>query len=69
MAWSPDGRWLATGGQSRLLTIWDVAAGRKVAEIRRTHTITDLAFSPDSSALAVASTDDLVRIVPATWRK
>src|SRR5690242_20173767 len=57
VAYSPDGRLLATAGDAGVTKLWEVATGRELATIRpptlrRVH---DLAFSPDGALLTVAA--------------
>lgn len=64
IVYSPDGRYLAAGGNTGTLYLWDVQSG---AEVRRFVGHTDtvaraLAFSPDGRYLASGSADRTVRI-------
>jgi WD40 repeat protein len=70
LAFSPDGRFLATAGgdpsRNGELKLWRVADGTLVRAWERPHadTINGVAFSPDGDFLATAASDRLVRV----WR-
>ncbi|HSH76496.1 MAG TPA: hypothetical protein VLA09_12480, partial [Longimicrobiales bacterium] len=53
VAFSPDGRSLATGDQNGLIKVWDVASGRTRTAFREGG-IPHLAFTPDSRELIVS---------------
>jgi WD40 repeat protein len=56
LAWSPHGRWVATGGQDARVAIVDVAAQTVVAELDAPGGwVSHLAWSPDGTTLAAAS--------------
>jgi len=67
VAYSPDGRWFATGGTDGTIVIWD-AKRRERVRVLTEHRgeIGALAFSPDATVLASASTVPDVRTV--LWR-
>jgi LSD1 subclass zinc finger protein len=63
LAWSPDGRLLATGGLDSVATVWNVAAQREVQRLTgHKDVVRAVAFSPDGQQLATASADHSVII-------
>jgi WD40 repeat protein len=58
LAFSSDGKWLASGGSDKTARIWDVSTGETRHTLRgHTNSIHDAAFSPDGSRLVTASLD------------
>jgi WD40 repeat protein len=62
--YSPDGRWLASGGEDHMIRIWEPSAENEVRTLQgHKGAVRGLAFSPDSKLLASASEDGTIR----TW--
>ncbi len=64
VAWSPDGRRLATACQERVAVVWDVERPVRPLEVFRDHTeaVEWVAWSPDGRRVVTASYDHTVRI-------
>lgn len=63
MAWSPDGRYLATPSYDKFIYIWDAKSGRFLHNLSgHTDLVYSVSWSPDGRALASASGDDTVHI-------
>ncbi len=63
VAFSANGRFVATGSDDKTARVWDVATGKlKVILSGHTGDVNCVAFSPDGKTLATASDDGTVRL-------
>ena len=63
VAWSPDGRRLATGSADSLAKIWDAGDGRELSAMAgHTESVNSIAWSPDGRYLATAGFDNTVKV-------
>ncbi|HEX5106759.1 MAG TPA: hypothetical protein VFV87_23225 [Pirellulaceae bacterium] len=63
VAFSPDGKWLASGGKDAVVALRDPQTGAIKHELKgHKGLVYEVAFSPDSRLLASASSDGTVRV-------
>jgi hypothetical protein len=62
LAWSADGRHIATGHEDGTVRIWDVDAGTALVLHGHGRGVNSVAFSPDSSRVVSASPDHTARV-------
>ncbi len=67
VAWSPDGRRIASGSQDNRVQVWDAADGGHVYTYRgHSNGVFAVGWSPDGRRIASASTDYTVQVWDAT---
>jgi WD40 repeat protein len=63
VAYSPDGRLIASAGADQIVKVWDTATGREVRTLRgHTRVVDRVVFSPDGRTLASSSWDNTIKL-------
>ncbi len=70
VAYSPDGKFAATGCADRLARLWDVATGKEIRQFTgHTDSVVSVAFSPDGKFLLTGGKDATARLWDVTTGK
>ena len=63
LAWSPDGKRIASASRDTTVQVWDAATGHRLLTYRgHTDEVFGVAWSPEGKRLASASADGIVQV-------
>jgi WD40 repeat protein len=69
LAWSPDGRRIATASDDFTMQVWDALTGRERVVYQQKNVVRGVAWSPDNSRIVAGCADGTVQILNATTKK
>jgi len=62
VAFSPDGKTIATATDDKTTQLWDTTTGKEIATLNYQDKVIAVAFSPDSETIATTSEDKVARL-------
>jgi len=62
VAWSHNGKFIATGDKSKVIKIWDPQTGQESKTLTATDSVNSVALSPDDTQVAAGTQDNKVEI-------
>jgi WD40 repeat protein len=66
---SPDGKWLASGGNDKNTIVWDVASGKQLWQFQGKANVVKVEFSADAKILTITDADKKETVVEAATGK
>ncbi len=68
MAFSPDGKTLASASEDNTIKLWDMATGKEQTTLKgHGNWVQSVAFSPDGKTLASGSIDKTIKLWEVTY--